>query len=467
MENKNKNMQSILFNYLHNLSKDHTVDYTRRFAVQCPLTISQVAFLISQCYFSPAYYKKFNYKNYVSDYATGLQYFSIIEKQDKWFYVTIYGFFLEKKNFHEHSSLLYHDRLFSLYCFFENQGWPSILNFFCEFTKTAYDPCCDVSNFGRFQEAENACEYSQFYSKSFFWGVWLQQITSGEISNLLIYLSDRTTIDLQLIFCDPDLKLLISSFDKFYRGCKFTFLFNEVYDYGFYNFYTLYKSITPLNFIVKNKELFQRFCQLNLSDSAFFCHGFVVEPLCDLILQQNLFSICGTIKLSKKNVDLFIYNLMQFIFPTLNISCVLLHRTTNCLYFWLVTDSLILKKKNMKIDFVEKNVNILTRTFLKQNMFSDTKNKPINSFFFGVYKSSSYLALYLQTVLHDGTFIEDCGDDMTPFTYALNLENDKEIFNSVLEKNNLCGNEWLFFGPTFALKEYSHCESISELKFIE
>ena len=80
-------------------------------------------------------------------------------------------------------------------------------------------------------------------------------------------------------------------------------------------------------YFVKNKDVFKRFCQLQVHESYFFFHGFVIEPLFDLVLQQNLFSICGTINLPKKNVDLFIYNLMQFVFPSFQIHFVFIDRT--------------------------------------------------------------------------------------------------------------------------------------------
>ena len=119
----------------------------------------------------------------------------------------------------------------------------------------------------------------------------------------------------------------------------------------------------------------------------------------------------------------------------------------------------------MKVNFIEKKLNSLSHDFLTNNMFSVNKNKPLNSFFSGLYKYCSFLRLYCETVLNTAPFIYALGDaNVGQIACGLNLENDAYMFYNLLKKNNLCGDEWLFFGPKFSLKEYAHCENISELK---
>jgi hypothetical protein len=61
------------------------------------------------------------------------------------------------------------------------------------------------------------------------------------------------------------------------------------------------------------------------------------------------------------------------------------HKTKSCLFFWIGSTKLIPKKKFIKIDFIEQNSTILTSEFLKNNTFSNTKSKAINSFFVGLF----------------------------------------------------------------------------------
>jgi len=81
--NQNKTMQQQLATFLHSLSQDHKVQYTRRFAVQSPWNIKELSVLILQCYFCPAYYNvnMINCNGYVDARVSGLQYIFFLFKK--------------------------------------------------------------------------------------------------------------------------------------------------------------------------------------------------------------------------------------------------------------------------------------------------------------------------------------------------------------------------------------------------
>ena len=147
-------------------------------------------------------------------------------------------------------------------------------------------------------------------------------------------------------------KSLVSVFCN-YEIVSFSFVisFAEMFLYGSYSFYTLFPREILASYVVKNKTKFLRFCDIQATEYDFFCHGVAVEPLFDLVLYQNLISMCGIIKLPKTNINSFIYNLMQNIFSSCGVSFVLLHKNIkqNYLYFWLASKSVLEKTKLLKI----------------------------------------------------------------------------------------------------------------------
>jgi hypothetical protein len=63
-------------------------------------------------------------------------------------------------------------------------------------------------------------------------------------------------------------------------------------------------------------------------------------------------------------------------------------------------------------------------------------------------------------VLEDGPFICNIEPNMGQFASDLR---DAEFY-PLTQKYAFSCSEWLFFGPMFSLKEYSHCESITQIK---
>lgn len=112
----------------------------------------------------------------------------------------------------------------------------------------------------------------------------------------------------------------------------------------------------------------------------FLCNGFFSQPFLDFCFEQNLFSICGTLLLPKKNRAKFIYNFMQFFLPKYNVSFAVVHTTKTELYFWIgiAVKDLFLQQNSFNISFTEQT----TEEFLQAHMVSVQKTKSINSFFF-------------------------------------------------------------------------------------
>ena len=90
-------------------------------------------------------------------------------------------------------------------------------------------------------------------------------------------------------------------------------------------------------------------------------------------------------------------------------------------------------------------------------MFSDVRNKPINAFYFGIYTNSSYLRFYIEG-LYENFFISYFEENRPQGAFAF------QRFNELWPTLFLKKDEWLFYAPQLAVKEFSTLELISEVR---